>query len=56
MSTNQNEENIAKLCTVCKVMYGNATFKNMCSKCFKDSKMKDQKKEEVKLELLKKET
>lgn len=48
MSTNENEENIAKLCIVCKVMYGNQTFENMCSKCFKDSKSKDNKYSEKK--------
>lgn len=42
MSNTQNESNIAKLCLICKVMYGHPDFKDMCSKCFKEFKAKKQ--------------
>lgn len=44
---------LPKLCFVCKDMYGNPIFNNMCSKCFKNSKSQE---EEGKIKLNKKET
>lgn len=41
-STNkQSEHTDPQLCLVCKDMYGHPSFKNMCSVCFKNSKVRE---------------